>query len=245
MEEIVKRIDDIVKDITSTLFPRDTYITYIVEIKQLVISIAGENSELFHELEGLSESQLNISDKCKGLIGIVNGLKDYIQVLQLNRKYQVFISSTYQDLKEYRSRIADDMAFNGYIVAGMENFYANGDNLENYLRNVIDESDYYVLIIGQRWGTSLPGDENTSYTMFEYNYAKNKGMKIIPLIYNGDEDLPESDLGINKDKFKAFVKEINKTVPKYFKNKEELSKEIIKSLHKETSKHPQKGWIRL
>ena len=147
---------------------------------------------------------------CKYFVGILNGLKNHIRLGTKNRKYQVFISSTYQDLIQYRRAVSDEIAFRGHFSAGMEDFTACGDDLETYIKKVIDESDYYILIIGQRFGTSTEQDENISYTMMEYRYAKSKKMRIIPFIYNGTLTLVGNDMDTNKDKFDKFVEEVNK-----------------------------------
>ena len=163
----------------------------------------------------------------------------------MNKKYQVFISSTYQDLIQYRRAVSDEIAFRGHFPAGMEDFTACGDDLETYIKKVIDESDYYILIIGQRFGTSTEQDENISYTMMEYRYAKSKKMRIIPFIYNGTLTLVGNDMDTNKDKFDKFVEEVKKTTPQYFKDENELIRKLTKALEVEMKNHPQKGWIRL
>ena len=88
-------------------------------------------------------------------------------------------------------------------------------------------------------------DENISYTMMEYRYAKSKKMRIIPFIYNGTLTLVGNDMDTNKDKFDKFVEEVKKTTPQYFKDENELIRKLTKALEVEMKNHPQKGWIRL
>lgn len=173
------------------------------------------------------------------------GIKNYLELANSNRKYQVFISSTYKDLISYRQVVSDEITFRGHISAGMENFTACGEDLETYIKHVIDDSDYYVLIIGQRFGSHIPTNENISYTMMEYEYAKAKGMRIIPFIYNGDRLLNGNDLDMNKQKLDGFISQISKSVPQYFKDENELIRKLTKALDNEMTNYPQKGWIRL
>lgn len=69
-----------------------------------------------------------------------------------NTKYQVFISSTYADLVEERRKILDILLTADCIPAGMEAFVATDDEQFNVIKRVIDLCDYYILIIGKRYG---------------------------------------------------------------------------------------------
>lgn len=246
MTEILKRIDELI-DICrrDTVYGVD-YDAVKFEINNLILELAGRKSELYGNFVATHNNN-NISKgaKQKIFIGILNGLKNGLKIQMNTKKYQVFISSTYLDLINYRKAVSDEITFRGHIPAGMEDFTACGEDLETYIKHVIDESDYYVLIIGQRFGSSIPTDENVSYTMMEYEYAKSKGMRIIPLIYSGKQDLEGNDLNVNKDKFDAFVSKIKTTTPQYFKDENELIRKLTKALESEIKNHPQKGWIRL
>ena len=201
---------------------------------------------MFQSFLEITKAKIDCWDAIKYLEGLLKGLKAHLQLqMNTNKRYQVFISSTYLDLINYRKVVSDEISFLGHIPAGMEDFTACGENLETYIKQIIDESDYYVLIIGQRFGSSLATDENVSYTMMEYEYAKSRGMRIIPLIYNGEHDLAGNDLAVNKNKFDKFVSQVVKTVPQYFKDENELIRKLTKALDAEIKNHPQKGWIRL
>lgn len=127
----------------------------------------------------------------------------------------------------------------------MEDFTACGEDLEAYIKRIIDQSDYYILLIGQRFGSTIPNNDRISYTMMEYNYAKSKKMRILPFIYDGDTLLPNNDLEFNREKLTHFIAEIKKTVPQYFKNEIDLNRKLSKTLENEFINHPQKGWIRI
>ena len=83
-------------------------------------------------------------------------------------KYQVFISSTYTDLQEERKKVLDILLMADCIPAGMENFVATDDEQFNVIKRVIDMCDYYILIIGRRYG-SINKNTGLSYTEMEYN----------------------------------------------------------------------------
>ena len=247
MDEILNRIDLIIKEVNSTYYSEHTYKDYVFEIKQLIVSTVGMSSNSYNDYqEIISSKNLDYDARCRYLKGVLRGLKsDLIFKKNSEKRYQFFISSTFQDLEYYRKAVADEITFKGHFSAGMEDFTACGDNLEAYIKREIDKSDYYVLLIGQRWGTALPEDENTSYTMMEYNYAKSKGMRIIPMIYNGMTPLKGNDLDINQKLFDRFVGEVAKMTPQYFKDENELIRKISKAIDMAIKNYPQKGWIRL
>ena len=241
---IHQRIDELIKKCESCQTD-STYDEIIYEMDELLNSLVGKSHNSYTNFTHIIRAQATHISKCYALKGVLLGIKNHLEIANKNRKYQIFISSTYKDLVDYRHLISDEIAFRGHIPAGMEDFTACGEDLETYIKHVIDESDYYVLIIGQRFGSSIPTDENISYTMMEYEYAKSQNMRIIPFIYNGAQTLDGNDLDVNKDKFDRFVSQISKSVPQYFKNENELARKLTKALDNEIKNHPQKGWIRL
>lgn len=94
------------------------------------------------------------------------------------RKYQIFIISTYTNLIDERKLIIDALLKMDFIPAGMEIFVASDTEQYNVITKVIDLCDYYLLIIGKRYGT-INEDTQFSYTEMEYNYALSKGIPIL------------------------------------------------------------------
>lgn len=240
---ICRRIDRLIRKCESCQTD-SVYDEIIYELDELLNSLVGKAHNSYTNFTGIVRAQATYISKCSALKGVLLGIKNHLEIAN-NRKYQIFISSTYKDLINFRHAVSDEIAFRGHIPAGMEDFTACGEDLETYIKHVIDDSDYYVLIIGQRFGSSIPQNENISYTMMEYEYAKSKGMRIIPFIYNGTQVLEGNDLDINKDKFDRFVSQISNSVPQYFQDENELVRKLTKALDNETKNHPQKGWIRL
>ena len=89
----------------------------------------------------------------------------------MEKKYQVFISSTYTDLIEERKKVLDILLMADCIPAGMEAFVATDAEQFEVIKKVIDLCDYYVLILGRRYG-SINADTGISYTEMEYEYAR-------------------------------------------------------------------------
>ena len=90
------------------------------------------------------------------------------------RKFSLFISSTYEDLKEERQSLIGVALENGFIPVGMEQFHGAPTDQWTVITSIIDECDFYLLIVGGRYG-SIDESVNVSYTEKEYDYAKSKG----------------------------------------------------------------------
>jgi len=97
---------------------------------------------------------------------------------QSDRKYQIFISSTYEELKEQRKMLVDSILKLDYIPSGMEMFSAGDANEFEVIKKAIDLSDIYVVLVGARYGTvkNIEG-EIKSYTQLEYEYATQEANK--------------------------------------------------------------------
>src|SRR5688572_21788241 len=93
-----------------------------------------------------------------------------------DKKYQVFVSSTYQDLQEERRQVIHALLELDCIPSGMELFPAADEDQWSLIKGVIDDCDYYVVILGGRYGSL--GPEGLSYTEMEYRYAIEKGKPV-------------------------------------------------------------------
>ncbi len=71
----------------------------------------------------------------------------------MEKKYQIFVSSTFKDLVEERQSIMRAILDMGHIPSGMEYFSASPLEQFKYISKVIDQCDYYVPIIG---GSTAP-----------------------------------------------------------------------------------------
>lgn len=135
------------------------------------------------------------------------------------RKFSIFISSTYEDLKEERQALVGVALENNFIPVGMEQFHAAPTSQWNVITKMIDECDYYLLIIGGRYG-SIDEEAGVSYTEKEYNYAKTKGLPVLVLVKESSAITEsEKDTGDGKydkmkrlDEFRERVKNDENTV---------------------------------
>ena len=66
----------------------------------------------------------------------------------MDKRYQVFVSSTYSDLKDERSKVIQTLTEQDCIPAGMELFPAADMEQFEFIKRIIDDCDYYILIVG-------------------------------------------------------------------------------------------------
>jgi hypothetical protein len=84
--------------------------------------------------------------------------------------YKVFVSSTFEDLREERAEVQKALLKLNCLPVGMELFPAADDDTWEFIKEQIDDSDYYLILVGARYG-SLAKD-GVSFTEKEYNYAR-------------------------------------------------------------------------
>lgn len=115
------------------------------------------------------------------------------------RKFSIFISSTYEDLKEERQALVGVALENNFIPVGMEQFHAAPTSQWTVITKMIDECDFYLLVIGGRYG-SIDEETGISYTEKEYNYAKSRGLPVLILIKQSSA-IAESEKDTGDDKY--------------------------------------------
>ncbi|MDE5747350.1 MAG: DUF4062 domain-containing protein [Acetatifactor sp.] len=99
----------------------------------------------------------------------------------MNKKLQVFVSSTYTDLIDERQAAVEAILDAGHIPAGMELFKAGNESQLKTICKWIDNSDVYMLILGGRYG-SIEQESNMSYTELEYRYALSKNIPVFAVV---------------------------------------------------------------
>src|ERR1044071_8458243 len=98
----------------------------------------------------------------------------------MDKRYQVFVSSTYRDLQEERQEVMQALLELDCIPAGMELFPAANEDQWTLIKRVIDDCDYYIVIVAGRYGSLGPA--GVSYTEMEYRYAGERGKPIIAFL---------------------------------------------------------------
>lgn len=162
----------------------------------------------------------------------------------MNKKYQVFVSSTYNDLREERLAVISGLLDISCIPVGMEQFPASPSSQWEYIKKMIDMSDYYILIVAGKYG-SIDPEDNISYTEKEYNYAKSKNIPILAFLYEDIDNLPAKNTDNDRVQIDRFRKEVSTgRLIKYYSNVEELRSRITSAMYQVIDSTPRPGWIR-
>lgn len=163
----------------------------------------------------------------------------------MERKYQVFLSSTYTDLKEERQNITNVLLMADCIPAGMEAFVAADDEQFNIIKRVIDLCDFYILIIGDRYG-SINGKTGKSYTEMEFDYALSKGIPILVFAKSVNLDNEATLESVeNRAKLSKFrERALNSRLGGIWSNLGELSGQVAIAIMKAKTENQRPGWIR-
>jgi hypothetical protein len=159
-------------------------------------------------------------------------------------KYQIFISSTYEDLKDVREQIIKCILEMGHIPVGMEMFSAANEDQWRIIQKQIDECDYYTVILAHRYGSL---DRNISYTEKEYDYAISKNIPILGFVI--DDTTKWSSKFIDKEEntvrnLNLFKEKVKTKMVSYWKSAEDIYGKFAISLGKAISTHERPGYIR-
>ena len=168
----------------------------------------------------------------------------------MRKKYQIFISSTYEDLKEVRSKAIYTILSMNQLPTGMELFSAADEEQWQIIKETIDSSDYYVLIIGRKYGSIISEgpDAGISYTEKEFNYAVDKGIPILAFLMDSNASTDGTKVEQDPKKLQslnAFVEKVKTgRMVKFWKNADEFSAQLSQSLYKAMMRGNRPGWIR-
>jgi hypothetical protein len=166
------------------------------------------------------------------------------------KKLQVFISSTYLDMKEERRAVVDTLLELGHLPAGMELFSAGSISQLDVIKRWIDSCDVFMLILGGRYGSIEP-TSNLSYIECEYDYALLKNKQLFALIaddiYLDEKVKREGRDVIEKDdsrKYNSFKSKVKDRLVGFFSDIAGLKNETSKSLREFEQNELLVGWVR-
>lgn len=160
-------------------------------------------------------------------------------------KYQVFISSTFNDLKDERDQIIKATLEMGHIPVGMEMFSAGDEEQWKIIKRHIDDVDYYAVVVAHRYGSVTT--EGISYTEKEYDYAKSIGVPVLGFLI--DDSAPWPADRMDKDAKKKvslndFKEKIKQKMVQFWKSKDDLHGKFSISLMKSINEVPRPGWAK-
>lgn len=163
----------------------------------------------------------------------------------MDKRYQVFVSSTFQDLQIERQEVMQALLELDCIPAGMELFPAANEDQWTLIKKVIDDCDYYIVVIAGRYGSI--GLDGISYTEMEYRYAIERKKPIIAFLHSDPGKIPsercEADPTIVA-KLEAFRGLAKQKLIKQWSTASELGSVVSRSVVQLIKSTPAMGWVR-
>jgi hypothetical protein len=167
-----------------------------------------------------------------------------------SKKLQVFVSSTYKDLREERQAAVEAILTAGHIPAGMELFAAGNQSQLEVIKQWIKESDVFLLILGGRYGT-IEAQSGKSYIQLEYEHAQTLGMPYFAVVITEDAlDLKVRGQGRevleekNPEALRKFRGEVLGKHVRFWDDTKDIKLAILETLSKFSTDLNLVGWIR-
>ncbi|MGW9404044.1 DUF4062 domain-containing protein [Arthrobacter sp. NPDC055585] len=163
----------------------------------------------------------------------------------MEKRYQVFISSTFVDLVDERREVMQALLEMDCLPAGMELFPAGDTDQWTLIKGVIEQSDYYLVILGGRYGSM--SEEGISYTEMEYDFAIECGIPVMGFVPADADAIPVGKTDRNPaatKKLDEFREKVQLKMTKDWKNAEDLGSKVTRGLLHLIKNNPRPGWVR-
>ncbi len=165
--------------------------------------------------------------------------------MSVNKRYQVYISTTYPDMQSARQALMLPMLDLGLMPMGMDMHSSESHNLMPVVQRMIDDSDYFVILLGGRYGTLSP--LGLSYTHREYIFAATKRKPVVSFIHDDPLNLPPDvrepsrEGQVRRDDFARLLE--NKTLSFRWRDESELAARVAKVMPDVMRQYPAPGWM--
>lgn len=169
------------------------------------------------------------------------------EVHMMERRFDVFVSSTYEDLKDERKEVTQAILECDCMPVGMEMFPASNLEQWKFIKKVINKSDIYLVIIAGKYG-SEDENEKGSYTEREFEYALKQGKPVLAFLVDDIGKLERNKTEAENDKMERLMKFREKVktgrLVKFYTNKDDLKAKVMGSLNQIKKQINSGGWVR-
>lgn len=168
----------------------------------------------------------------------------------MTKKMQIFVSSTYSDLKHERQAAVDAILKAGHIPAGMELFAAGDESQLETIKRWIDNSDIFMLILGSRYGSIEPKSKK-SYIEVEYDYTVSTNKPFFAVVIS-DQAIDHKVQQYGKDtieqnnpqKLIKFREKVLSKTSTFFDEVKDIKLSIFESISDLERRYNIGGWVR-
>ena len=149
----------------------------------------------------------------------------------------IYISSTFEDLKEHRAAVYHALQTMQYRVIAMEDYVAKDERTVSRCLADVAICDFYVGIIAKRYGYVPPVSDNpdsVSITELEYRKAREAGKCCLLFLVDPKAEWPESAAEHDGHKVVLLQKlraELEPQSPGFFRASADLAQSVMASVH--------------
>jgi len=166
------------------------------------------------------------------------------------KKLQVFVSSTFTDMREERQAAVEAILTAGHIPAGMELFAAGDQSQLEVIRGWIDDSDVFLLLLGGRYGSTDPATAK-SYIQLEYEYALQRGKPHFAVVIDQnylDEKVKVHGRAViettHARELETFRTVVTAKVVRFWTSPQDIKLAILEKLPQLARRDDIEGWVR-
>jgi hypothetical protein len=144
--------------------------------------------------------------------------------------YTVFVSSTYDDLREERAAVQKALLQLHCMPIGMELFGSADEETWDFIKRQIEDCDYYVVVVADKYGSTA--DDGVSYTEKEYDYAREIKKPVLAFLHKNRESIPRNKTEQDpekRSKLEAFVQKISRSPVSFFTVPHDLATQVTVS----------------
>ena len=166
--------------------------------------------------------------------------------MNAGRRYQVYISTTYSDMLQARHAITLPLLKMGMVPVGIDSDGAMANQLPAVTQKLIDESDYYMVLLGGRYGDLSPLGLSDLHREFIYAMSKRKPM--LAFVHDRLESLAESAKETTREgqvRRSDFARLVEQKIPTHTWSSEQgLANSVTAIMPELLRQYPVSGWVR-
>ena len=152
---------------------------------------------------------------------------------------KVFVSSTYEDMMDYRQAVIDELNKLEVIPRTMEQFVSSPDKPLDVVLAEVRRCQLFIALVAMRYGT-IDSDSGKSFSELEYQEAVKNGIPVLAFIIdeNACAVLPKFvDIGDSAEKLKQFKATLDKDgYTSRFKSVDNLKELVARAVKKQIDK---------
>jgi hypothetical protein len=147
-----------------------------------------------------------------------------------NSSLRIFVSSTFDDLAEYRNTVRDAILLAGAMPVLFEEETSLSGSIADTVKEQIDRSDAVLLLVGHRYGATDP-QTGRSWIETEYDAARRQEKPLLVFMAADDAPWPPKFIDQDRRRIQEFRQRLATDLAvHWFRNPEDLRTGVLRSL---------------